>query len=507
MAHRLWLVLLLLIAGTGQAAAQAVSDLSALERLQHEREDLRVAFDRRLQELLAYCTANSLDQEVAEIRGLIAPRDPQKIEAHALPRGVQPEIPNDLPPERAEAIRNLRRIRSDHAHELYLLSRRAVQRGFPSFAYELLPEVAAANPDHVAARRLLGYVRNGDEWVTPFEKQMALRNVWHDRYGWLPKSHVERYVTGERYVNGRWMSAAQEAEIRRDFRNAWEVRTEHFLVKTNYSLERGVEVARKLEVFHDYMRRTFAAFFHSPEQLQRLFEGGAARGPQLAVPRPYVVHYFRTKDEYQRALIHKIPQISITKGLYYTTDRVSYFFHDENVEPTLYHEATHQMFYEIFPGERMIADAANFWIIEGIACYLESFRVEDGYYSVGDPNYVRFLNARFRYLNDGYYVPLARFASVGMRAFQNDPNIARNYSQASGLAHFFMHYEGGRYRDALVTHLAQLYDPRSTRAQSLADLTGVSFEKLDRQYGEYLRAMEARAEREGSNLSVQPAER
>ena len=38
--------------------------------------------------------------------------------------------------------------------------------------------------------------------------------------------------------------AGEEAEIRRDFRHAWEIRTEHFLVKTNHSLERGVEIAR-----------------------------------------------------------------------------------------------------------------------------------------------------------------------------------------------------------------------------------------------------------------------
>ncbi|MEX0716121.1 MAG: DUF1570 domain-containing protein [Planctomycetaceae bacterium] len=484
---------LAVVAAAGSATGQSAADYAALEKVQHEHEDLRVAYDRRLQELLADCDREGLADEAAVIRALSNRRDPEKLQVRTLPRHVQEPLSAELAPVRLEALKSLRRIRGDHAAELYLLSRRAVARGFSSYAYGVLQDVVAADPDHAAARRLLGFVRSGDEWVTPFEKQQSLRNVWHDKYGWLPKAHVERYEKGERYLNRRWVSAAQEAEIRRDFRHAWEIRTEHFLVKTNHSLERGVEVARKLEIFHDYFVRTFAGFFNTPQQLRQLFEGGAARSPRVANPKPYVVYYYRTKDEYQQTLIGKIPQIGITNGLYYTTDRISYFFHDEDVEPTLYHEATHQMFYESVAGDRMIAEAGNFWIIEGIACYLESFRVENGSYSVGDPNYVRFLNARFRYLNDGYYVPLARFASHGMRAFQMDTqNIARNYSQASGLAHFFMHHDGGRHRDALVTHLTQLYASRPDRVQSLAELTGVSFAELDKQYGEYMKAMEAK---------------
>ncbi|MEX1097385.1 MAG: DUF1570 domain-containing protein [Planctomycetales bacterium] len=481
------------VATARPAEAQSAADYRALERLQHEHEDLRVALDARLEELAVFCAEHDLLDEAARIRKLSQPRADEQSGSDALPRKVQEDASAGLSAEPAHVAKSLHRIRSEHANQLYLLSRRAGSK-FPSYAYRLVREVAAFDPDHVAARRILGYVRNGDEWITPFEKQKSLREVWHDKYGWLPKAHVKRYQNGERYVQGRWMSVAQEAEIRRDFRNAWHIRTEHFLVKTNYSLERGVEVARKLEAFHEYFFRTFAGFFHTPDQLQKLFDGGSTRSPRPAVPRPYVVHYYRTKDEYQKTLIDRIPQIGITNGLYYTTDRVAYFYHDENVEPTLYHEATHQMFYECVPGERMIADAANFWIVEGIACYLESFRAEDGKTSIGDPHYVRFVAARFRYLQDEYYVPLAQFASRGMREFQSDTqNIARNYSQASGLAHFFMHHDGGRYRDALVTHLAQLYTPRPVQVQSLAELTGVSFAELDRQYGEYLRAMEEKA--------------
>ncbi|HEX6985240.1 MAG TPA: hypothetical protein VF170_07680, partial [Planctomycetaceae bacterium] len=106
----------------------------------------------------------------------------------------------------------------------------------------------------------------------------------------------------------------------------------------------------------------------------------------------------------------------------------------------------------------------------------------------------RIVAARYRYLTEGHYVPLGRFAAMGLNEFQTLPfdEMQRNYSQAAGLAHFFMHYDGGRYCDALIEHLAQLYNgpgPNRRMAQNLAELTGVSYTELDRQYGEYMRSL------------------
>ena len=56
-----------------------------------------------------------------------------------------------------------------------------------------------------------------------------------------------------------------------------------------------------------------------------------------------------------------------------------------------------------------------------------------------------------------------------------------------------MHYDKGRYREALVKHLSQLYssDERTReRADSLEELTGVDFSDLDKQYAEDSRKTE-----------------
>jgi Protein of unknown function (DUF1570) len=201
----------------------------------------------------------------------------------------------------------------------------------------------------------------------------------------------------------------------------------------------------------------------------------------------------------------RVPQIDITNGLYYTADRVAYFYYDPN-QPnpdTLFHEATHQLFYENVLAHRMIAMDANFWIVEGIACYMESYHADNGQSVVGDPKHVRIEAARHRCLVDRYYIPLKQFAAMGMQEFQSRPEISKNYSQAAGLAHFFMHFEGGRYRDALVEHLSQIYRAAPGQrwaVKSLPELTGSSFAELDRQYESYMRSLptglrEAAAER------------
>lgn len=466
---------------------------SAHERIQEERGELRRQFAEALEQIAKTCEQRQRFDEAAQIRSLARPAETGLMRLNTLPQKVQPEIPATLPVEEREWRENLRRRQNEFAQNLFKLSQRALRTRNYSLAYKLVQEVAQYDPDHPMARRILGYQRHGDEWLTPFAARMKRNNmVWHDRFGWLPESHVARYENGERFF-GRWRSAAQDAEIHRDFRNAWVIRTEHYLVKTNHSLERGVEIATLLEDYHDFFIQTFAMFFNSPDQLRKLFRSsGRIRGSQLD---PYEVHYFDTRDLYIRRLKGKIPNIEITNGLYYTSDRVAYFFFDPERQnnDSLYHEATHQLFYESRRLRESVAIKGNFWIVEGIACYMESLKEDNGQLLLGDPRHQRLDNARYRYFQDRYFVPLRNFAAMGMQDFQSSRKLSMNYSQAAGLAHFFMHYDGGRYRDALIEHLSQIYsvDRRTRNApQSLAELTGVSFAELDRQYGRHLEEME-----------------
>ena len=88
-------------------------------------------------------------------------------------------------------------------------------------------------------------------------------------------------------------------------------------------------------------------------------------------------------------------------------------------------------------------------------------------------------------MKDHFYVPLAEFTAYGRERLQADPRIKTLYSQAAGLTHFLVYYQDGRYRDALVQYLSIIYSGKDD-ADTLARLTGVGYNELDKQYREFL---------------------
>lgn len=493
---------------TQSAQVVGTKAAKALPNLQSEHREAHRRFAESLERLAQTCEQRELTTIAMQIRKIAQPVDPNVLRFEPLPRTEQQPIPADLEKEEFAWRAELRDCRSEYAARLDTLAHQAVKAGLPTYAYQLTREVAHHDPDHARARRLLGFVKHKNEWVSPFEADKLKRGeVWTDRWGWLKEEHVPRYQKGDRLSPSKhWVTADKDADLRRDFSKAWEIRTEHYFLKTNTSLERGVELASSLEDFHRFFQQTFAAFFNDPIQMQKLFTNPTAVG--RGTNKPFVVHFFSTREEYVDALIGKYKQqIKITNGLYDTDKGAVYSFNNPamTAEATLFHEATHQILAAHLKLSPEIARTQNFWLIEGIACYIESFQRTQERLTLGDPRYERIVASRYRLLHDGYYVPLEDFVAMGKDVFQNSPQIQNNYSQASGLVHFFMHYERGRYRDNLIEHLRQVYQQAerpSAQVESLEDLTGVRFADLDRQYAEYVRAMSNVL---GENFAPDPA--
>jgi hypothetical protein len=266
-------------------------------------------------------------------------------------------------------------------------------------------------------------------------------------------------------------------------------------------------LSQKLEIFHDWLQQNFAAFFDTPQALQERFEK-ASRRTTSGKDKPMEVHYFATRDEYQKRVQDMVPANLETNGLYWEPDRTSYFFvnRDQNNLATLFHEATHQILDVHTLDSRNLAarekarklqqrrstpwvlcENSNFWIIEGLACYFESFEIIDGQVSVGRPDYVRFDTARQRMLDPAFhfYLPTQQFFTLGKDEFQGHPQVSPLYTQASGFAHFLMEYEDGLYRDDLIALLAAIYRPdvkNILEEPSLTKIAGVSFNDFDHQY-------------------------
>ncbi len=447
------------------------------------RASLYASYAKQLAELAAWCQEQKLPDAAEQLSKWLPKREPEQLTLFLLPGE------SDEPAEDAKAEWRVRwqKLRDAQADALMDLAKQAISEHRPSLAFELATEAARENPDHKLARRVLGYVKLRDTWRTPFEiKQLGANKTWHEQFGWIPKAHVERYEKGQRYYQGRWMSAADEAALRTDVKRGWRIESEHYVVTTNHSLEEGVRLSRKLEAFYSIWQQVFIGYLATEKELASRFEGKPTRRDA----KQHNVVYYRTREEYNAALRSSQPQIDITLGIYFASARTAYFFAGKDQEPgTLYHEATHQLFQETRPVVQDVGRAENFWIVEGIACYMESLSPEDGYYTLGGPNAGRMPAARHRLLEDNFYVPLAQLVSFGVETLQRDPRIAKLYSQSSGLTDFFMHDRAGRYREPLVRYLETIYTGRATTG-TLAELTGTSYLSLDEQYRAFMSADE-----------------
>ena len=513
-----------------EAGAQSTNRTEQrLAQFRQKRRDELLSLQHELSTVSRMCVENGMPEMAADVTVLSLDLITSG-KSERLPQMAQLPLNANGPANERIVMNRIASLRSDKAKELYTLARSALREArLPSFAYELIHDVLRLDPDHKLARAVLGQqlfhdvLRKDDptyagEWVSPFEatKRTGSRpETNHPAYGWIPVSNVARLDEGLRPWRGQWISRQKEAELRRNFENAWEVRTEHFLVRTNTSLEEGVELSRKLEVYYDWLHSSFAAFFETPDELQERFALAHPGRRRVAASRPMEVHYFATREEYTRSTRGKVPPTIVTNGLYWEPDRTCYLFRNpEDAElSTAFHEATHQIFdwetrehrliaarkYQRVARQQRLQDwvlcrNSNFWVLEGIACYMESFRIDQGGVSVGDPNNVRFVGATHRLLIDNFYIDMRSFSSLGEDGFRKHPNHTQLYTQGSGMAHFLLHYDDGVYRDAFVKLLSDVYRPdltRITEEPSLAEVTGVSFDELDLQYRDHMQALSA----------------
>lgn len=456
----------------------------------------QAAIDRdyagKLEELAGWCEATGLSDESKATRSWIVPRTPLTLVVRLADERL-PEPEGTAGNTRREWIERFRQLRQAQAERYFEMAGRAANERQFALAFQLAHATLREDPDHEPARRLLGYQRRDGLWLTQYEfyKEQS-QQVWDDRFGWLPKKNLPRYESGERYFRGRWLSVEEDERLHGDIDRGWEIVTEHYQVRTNHSLAEGVRLAARLEELYGVWRQLFARYVMSDAELARLFREGSPGN--RATPRRHQVTYFRNRHEYLAALAKQGPAIQITSGYYDQTKRMAYFFvpepDDKQAEPddsTIYHEATHQLFNELKQVNHIGRDA-NFWVVEGIACFMESYRRGNRLVMLGGKDAWRLQNAWAWLLKERKYMPLGELCQLGMDALQGQPDIKMIYSEASGMTYYLLFADGGRYRQALVDYLSAVYLNRAGPA-TLADLTGTSYSKHDEQYHQFLKQL------------------
>ena len=398
---------------------------------------------------------------------------------------VPPDNEKSLPDKPSQRQAKFMKLRRFYALRLFQLARKALDAHRPEVAYALVHQVLREDPHHEAARKLLDYQEVDNHWRTPFAARKHQQKwVDHPRFGWLPKDHVGRYEAGHRRLGGRWVDAAEEDRVRgRRIEGGWQIETEHYKITTNHSLEAGVELGRRLEELHSVWRQLFAGYWFTEAELRRRFEGK----PGTRSQRKHRVVLFRNKNDYVAHLKADEPNIAMSLGYYVERQRTAYFYAgDKHTLATWFHEATHQLFHERRRSDKRAGLKDNFWIVEGIALYMESLQKRDGYYTAGGMTSYRLQFARYRALTEGYFVPLSKLVPLGRADVQKrGKELPRLYSQSAGLAHFLMDGEGGQHRGALMNYLQAVYRDQ-TDAETLSKLARRSYEDLDRAYRRFL---------------------
>ncbi len=481
--------ILFLVSGLGAA----FSPRARADEITRVAGELRSKYAKQLEDLAAWCEKHGLAEQAKITNQWNGKRDPNKLYVADLPQTIgRPALPEGSSDNAVEWDRRFWQLRRQQAKSLEALARKAVRADRASLAFDLVIGAIREDPDYDTIRRLLGYQRFRNGWYTLYEiDKLKSGQVWDDTFGWVPSKYLRRYQQGERPSPKGWINAQEDARLHRDIANGWDVQTEHYSIRTNHSLEAGVQLGVKLEQLFRVWRELFVRYYASETQVAELFDG-RNRGRRIQFPRLSVV-YFRDRDEYVRGLTALFPDLNkevvkISEGVYIAAARQAFFFADKAGDGrTIFHEATHQLFHQIRPVADDVGYRANFWIVEGIAMYMETLHREDGFLVLGGFDDARMVAARYRLLQDKFYVPLAEFTSYGMTRFQSDPRISTLYSQAAGLAEFLVHYDNGRYRDALVGYLSTVYSGRDTPV-TLPQLTGANFADLDKQYHDFIAA-------------------
>ncbi len=392
--------------------------------------------------------------------------------------------------------------RMQYADALFGMAKEAAEAGQMSLAFQWVTEAVRENPDHAEGRRVLGYEQRDGKWLTPYGvKMFDAGKVWDAQRGWVAAKGTARGAADSN-VNPQ-ADAARHADIK----NGWQVRTDHFLVTTNHSLAAGVELAARLERLHQIWRQLFAGFYYSEKEVRGLFAG--ERNARLQA-RPFRVVYYRSRENYIEALRRRQPRIAETLGIYFDNMREAHFFAEESAASaadgslvatssgnrrtaaTLYHEAVHQLFQESKPSAKRIGALANFWVVEGVANYFETLTEhvdpQTGlYYTIGEAAAGRLPSARQK-LQDGFYIPIGELVRLNQDELQRHPDVAKVYSESTGLAAFLLDGEKGRYREPLVRYLQAVYAGRDS-ATTLAEVTDTSPAELDAQYRRFMESL------------------
>ncbi|MGL4942115.1 MAG: hypothetical protein ACRC46_02865 [Thermoguttaceae bacterium] len=277
----------------------------------------------------------------------------------------------------------------------------------------------------------------------------------------------------------------------------YEATTPHFFATSYTSRDETISMLVRLEETYELLAALFPESEHSAQS--------ASNSPSPASSLRHEITIFRDRRAYLNEVVKIDPNASVSWGFYSGERRHSFLFpspeksangspngapndfESRYVATTLLHEATHQILDARFRRDGGTLPDHDFWVTEGIACYVESLRREkngDDVWVLGGWDNDRMRAACVR-LDRGFFVPLERLAPLGPRAFTEFFDIRPLYSQSAGMTTFFM----ATHREAMLRYIRDVYAGRRDAATIFSAATGTAgtektFAELDDAYQE-----------------------
>ncbi len=384
----------------------------------------RAAMQKEMLRLERICNDLGLAAEARQTRRWLAQeRGDQR--AFYLPIELVSEDSSDS--RRASWAQHFNRARRKFAQYLFHRARSLSAEGNEQEAFLTLWHVLREDPSQVDAKRILGRLAT----ATTSQPRVRRINVRHAEFGWPAKSYSR-------------------------------IETPNFQLTTRAGKKESVELARQLETFYALWQQVFYPLWARPGFIEKKLSGSYT--PWKPSRDEIEVVLLRDREDYLDFLGVAEKNIGVSVGYYRPQARKSFFYPAPNSSATLFHELTHQLLAEAthIGAQVDVGSDRDFWLVEGIALYMESLANRGNYWTLGGVESPRLQTARYRAVRDGFWPAWSEFTAGSMDSWKQDPNIARLYTHAAGLTHVFLDGLDGQpgSREAWMRSLTSVYQGR-----------------------------------------------
>lgn len=411
-------------------------------------QEFLLQLNRNLQRDLSLIPAADL-QQLQKIKPWIFNRDPTKLYAFF------PEMVNgsDL-----SLGRDTLEILNGHASSLFQWAKDQANQGNEGDAYLALFEVLSLSPSHAEAAKILG--------PTLSEILSGINS----------KPKVTRMRQAERTYG--WPA------------NSWfRIDSAHYTLISNASEDDLIEITTTLERLYAVWDQIFFDYWAPQGRLKNAFQRSDPLSRNRT--RKHAVVVFASRQDYVNRLAGTAPNIEQSRGYYAVKRRQSLFYLGEsNLQKTWFHEGSHQLFQERYSARQNVGDRSNFWLVEGIAMFMESLVDADTFATVGGMFSERLQFARFNLFTRQFLKPIEQLCELGQQDFQNDPRVRQLYSESAGVTQWLMTGNNGENRKALMSLLKRVYQSKAQPLE-LIDLMKVTVDDANRGYINFIRPRKA----------------